>query len=349
MIELRAGSPSGATWSAFTSWRSRALGGARAASPRRGSPRHAPLSAGDRTARRIAWEGVRLPRVASQVGADALVTTSGMLCRLPGCPVISLLSNPVPFIDRRTFGSWLRRWPSPTRPGMRERSTYQPGTWVSSSGSGERQGGAMGNRPRPLSSRRHARARRCSTSRTFIPTSDTTWSSPRGDACRPRARSSASSATPRWRRLDSSAFARIAADDGVQVDGRVSLDGLVNAYRRARVLVMASERESFSMPVAEALACGVPVIVRDLPSLRETAGPGALVVGGDDPDRWAKAIGRAVHDDSAACVAAGGRPRHARPLSWERFAEEIVRDSLGRVRAAGGREASNSCLEHIRT
>jgi len=53
---------------------------------------------------------------------------------------------------------------------------------------------------------------------------------------------------------------------------------MVDAYRRARVFVMPSERESFCMPLLESMACGVPAVARGLSSLRETAGASALYV-----------------------------------------------------------------------
>ena len=38
------------------------------------------------------------------------------------------------------------------------------------------------------------------------------------------------------------------------------------------------------MPVAEALTCGVPIVAREYPTFRYTAGPGAIFVSGDDVD-----------------------------------------------------------------
>ena len=49
----------------------------------------------------------------------------------------------------------------------------------------------------------------------------------------------------------------------IHVQEGLSAESVVGAYRRARVFVLASERESFCMPALEALACGVPVVLRD--------------------------------------------------------------------------------------
>lgn len=51
---------------------------------------------------------------------------------------------------------------------------------------------------------------------------------------------------------------------------------LAAVYRRAALVLQPSESEGFGLPVAEAMACGTPVVASDLPVLRE--------VGGDDAD-----------------------------------------------------------------
>jgi glycosyltransferase involved in cell wall biosynthesis len=52
----------------------------------------------------------------------------------------------------------------------------------------------------------------------------------------------------------------------VEFSGQLSGDDLVEAYRRARALVLPSvtEAESFGMTLIEAMACGRPVIGSDI-------------------------------------------------------------------------------------
>ncbi len=58
---------------------------------------------------------------------------------------------------------------------------------------------------------------------------------------------------------------------------------LASIYRRSAVLLMPSDREGFGLPIAEALACGTPVVASDIPSLRETGGTAAVYAAcGDD-------------------------------------------------------------------
>jgi alpha-1,3-rhamnosyl/mannosyltransferase len=61
-------------------------------------------------------------------------------------------------------------------------------------------------------------------------------------------------------------------------EGHVDDSTLLEAYRRASVLVLPSEYEGFGLPVAEAMACGTPVICSQASSLPEVAGDAARYV-----------------------------------------------------------------------
>lgn len=122
------------------------------------------------------------------------------------------------------------------------------------------------------------------------------------------------------------ARARAGADQVVVEQALTPLE-MAGRYRAARVLVQPSERESFSLPVVESLACGTPVIARDLASLLETAGPGGSFVAGDDPDAWAEGLRELLGDNGRhAALREAGR-QHARGYSWERTVGGI-RDHL---------------------
>ena len=94
---------------------------------------------------------------------------------------------------------------------------------------------------------------------------------------------------------------------------------LAAVYRRAALVVQPSEREGFGLPVAEALACGTPVLASDIPSLREAGGPAATYCRAADLDAWAAAM-QALIDERLDDPAAWARRRsaglaHARRLT----------------------------------
>ena len=82
------------------------------------------------------------------------------------------------------------------------------------------------------------------------------------------------------------ALERLAADHGVAcvIDSRLSEDDMVTAYRGAEVVVCPSRFEGFGLTPMEAIACGRPVVVSDIPPHREFLGtaPHFFTVGDDD-------------------------------------------------------------------
>ena len=97
------------------------------------------------------------------------------------------------------------------------------------------------------------------------------------------------------------------------------------------VLVSASLDEGYGLPVAEALALGVPAVVTDMPIFREVAGGGALYAPGTDAEAFAAAIRRLDDPAVRAGVIAAGTAHIAR-FSWERSAGILLDtvDSLAR-------------------
>ncbi len=65
---------------------------------------------------------------------------------------------------------------------------------------------------------------------------------------------------------------------------------LAAVYRRAAVVLQPSDREGFGLPVAEAMACGTPVVASDLPALREVGGKMATYCPVGDVDGWVAAV-----------------------------------------------------------
>ncbi len=80
--------------------------------------------------------------------------------------------------------------------------------------------------------------------------------------------------------------------DGVESRGHVSLDRLVELYRRAAALVYPSLYEGFGIPCVEAMACGCPVVCSRVASLPEVCGEAAVYF---DPES-AGSIAQGIRD-----------------------------------------------------
>jgi len=76
--------------------------------------------------------------------------------------------------------------------------------------------------------------------------------------------------------------------------GRVSDDELACLYRGAKCVVYASLYEGFGLPIAEAMACGTPVVTSRGGATEETAGGAAVLVDPYDPEGIAAGIADAV-------------------------------------------------------
>ena len=118
----------------------------------------------------------------------------------------------------------------------------------------------------------------------------------------------------------------------------LSRDVLAAVYRRAALVVQPSSAEGFGLPVAEAMACGTPVLASDLPVLREVGGDAAeyapvadvpawtarvsalLLERANDPERWRARQARGV--------------AHAARFSWSAVARDTADVYLEVWRAA---------------
>jgi glycosyltransferase involved in cell wall biosynthesis len=94
---------------------------------------------------------------------------------------------------------------------------------------------------------------------------------------------------------------------------------LAALYRRARALVFPSLAEGFGLPVAEAMACGAPVVTSNSSSLPEVAGDAAILVDPEDVDAIAAAVAGVLEDE--------GLRRDLRECGYER-SRSFTRDAL---------------------
>jgi glycosyltransferase involved in cell wall biosynthesis len=76
----------------------------------------------------------------------------------------------------------------------------------------------------------------------------------------------------------------------VTITGYVDSARKIDLYADAVMLVLPSYEEGFGLPVLEAMACGVPVIVSSRGSLPEVAGPAATPIDPDDAEGFASAM-----------------------------------------------------------
>jgi glycosyltransferase involved in cell wall biosynthesis len=119
--------------------------------------------------------------------------------------------------------------------------------------------------------------------------------------------------------------------------GYVADDERRQLYRDARVLVLPSFEEGFGLPVLEAMACGVPVVVSNRGSLPEVAGPAARPVDPDDTEALTDELERLLDPREAAAAVETGLQQASR-YSWPACATA----ALAAYRAAMARRAERA-------
>lgn len=106
--------------------------------------------------------------------------------------------------------------------------------------------------------------------------------------------------------------------------GYVANDALVELYRQAAFLLYPSFYEASGLPPSEAMTFGCPVVVSDLPVMRERCGDAALYCDPHDVGSIVAAARRMIDDPLlAADLAVRGHAR-ASQFTWRRQAEIIL-------------------------
>jgi glycosyltransferase involved in cell wall biosynthesis len=116
---------------------------------------------------------------------------------------------------------------------------------------------------------------------------------------------------------------------GVETEGLVPLDRVVELYRTAAALVYPTLYEGFGLPALEAMACDCPVAVSRVTSLPEICGEAAVYFDPSSAEDIARGIVEVLERPHA------GGPARAARFTWDRCARE--HDAVYRELADGAR------------
>jgi glycosyltransferase involved in cell wall biosynthesis len=128
--------------------------------------------------------------------------------------------------------------------------------------------------------------------------------------------------TPGWdKRLDLDQV-------GVRTTGPVSRSRVIEELQRASVFVLASIEEGLALVIAQAMACGLPVIATEATGVRELITDGAEgIVVPDRPDAQtlAEAMDALLSDsDRAQAMGAAGRRKAESLGGWDHYGHQVV-------------------------
>ncbi len=108
---------------------------------------------------------------------------------------------------------------------------------------------------------------------------------------------------------------------------------MLSLYNHAAAFVYPSLYEGFGLPPLEAMACGIPVIVSDIPPLREVAGDAALAFDPGDSEELVDLLEKVISSESLRSGMIRKGLQKADEYSWGRVAEATIgtyRKALGK-------------------
>jgi len=115
---------------------------------------------------------------------------------------------------------------------------------------------------------------------------------------------------------------RARRDGSLILTGYLSDPALLSLFREAALFCLPSSYEGFGLPLAEALACGLPAVASDDPALLEVSQGAALHFPRGDAQALSAALERALEDPGLREELARRGPERARHFSWARSAAE---------------------------
>lgn len=111
---------------------------------------------------------------------------------------------------------------------------------------------------------------------------------------------------------------------GVEIiNTNISEEQLVDFYQQALGLVFVSLHEGFGLPIAEAMACGIPVITSDATSCKEIAGDAAILVNPESVTQITKAMQEISTNETMRQTLAQIGIEQAIRFDWENTADKF--------------------------
>jgi glycosyltransferase involved in cell wall biosynthesis len=118
--------------------------------------------------------------------------------------------------------------------------------------------------------------------------------------------------------------ASLGLSDRVHFTGRLEVQGMVDLYRSAHVVLNPSRADNMPNSVLEALACGVPVVSTNVGGVRHIVEHGrtAWLVPPDDPEQMAQGIERLIRDEALRIRLRDEGLSAARRYGWSEVREQ---------------------------
>lgn len=112
--------------------------------------------------------------------------------------------------------------------------------------------------------------------------------------------------------------------DHIVLTGYVINTDLPAIYSQSKIFLYPSLRESFGIPMLEAMACGVPVITSNTSSMPEVAGDAAMIINPFKPEEITAAMTTLYNDSTMRAKLIQSGFSRAAAFSWKAMAQDIL-------------------------
>jgi glycosyltransferase involved in cell wall biosynthesis len=113
--------------------------------------------------------------------------------------------------------------------------------------------------------------------------------------------------------------------DKIILTGYIPNSNLPAIYSQSKVFLYTSLRESFGIPMLEAMACGIPVITSNAASMPEVAGEAALIINPLKTEEITKAMILVVNDADLRDSLIEKGFRQVSGFTWKSVAEKVLK------------------------
>jgi len=112
--------------------------------------------------------------------------------------------------------------------------------------------------------------------------------------------------------------------DQIHLTGYVVNTDLPAIYNQSDLFLYPSLRESFGIPMLEAMACGIPVITSNTSSMPEVSGGAAILVDPYKPEELTFAIEKLLSDQKSRLKLREAGFKQAALFSWQKMAGKVL-------------------------
>jgi glycosyltransferase involved in cell wall biosynthesis len=112
----------------------------------------------------------------------------------------------------------------------------------------------------------------------------------------------------------------------VIMPGWVEEEDMPYIFNGATAFIFPSKHEGFGIPILQAMACGVPTLISDIPVFREVAQDAALYFNHKDKSAIAEAMAKLVSDKELREKLVSKGLKRAKNFSWKKCAQKTLQE-----------------------